>query len=122
MDTLTLWHNPRCSKSRQALALLRGRGIEPRVVDYLDDPPDAAALRAVLAALDGPPQSLLRGDEPEARALGLVPARMDAEAVVAALLAQPRLIQRPVAIAGGRAVIGRPPEAVLVLLDDPTAR
>ncbi|MDZ3824150.1 MAG: arsenate reductase (glutaredoxin) [Pseudoxanthomonas sp.] len=115
---LTLWHNPRCSKSRQALALLRERGIEPRVVEYLDDPPDAAALRAVLAALDGPPQALLRGDGPDARALDLVPDRMDAEAVVAALLAQPRLIQRPVAIAGGRAVIGRPPEAVLGLLPD----
>lgn len=115
---LTLWHNPRCSKSRQALALLRERGIEPRVVEYLDDPPDVAALRAVLAALDGPPQALLRGDGPDARALDLVPDRMDAEAVVAALLAQPRLIQRPVAIAGGRAVIGRPPEAVLGLLPD----
>lgn len=113
-----LWHNPRCSKSRQALALLRARGIEPRVVEYLDDPPDAAALHAVLAALDGPPQALLRGDEPDARALGRAPEDMDAGAVVAALVAHPGLIQRPVLIAGGRAVIGRPPEAVLALLDD----
>ncbi|MBX3726707.1 MAG: arsenate reductase (glutaredoxin) [Xanthomonadales bacterium] len=117
---ITLWHNPRCSKSRQALALLRERGIEPHIVEYLVEPPDAAALRAVLAALDGPPQALLRGDEPDARALSLAPERMDAGAVVAALVAHPGLIQRPVAIAGARAVIGRPPEAVLALLPDAT--
>lgn len=110
-----LYHNPRCSKSRQALALLRERGIEPRIVHYLETPPDAAALRRLLAALGIPARDLLRKGEPEYAALGLADPALDDNALVEAMAAYPRLIERPILLHGERAVIGRPPERVLEL-------
>lgn len=114
--TVTIWHNPRCSKSRQTLELIRSRGIEPVVVEYLKAPPDEASLRRVLAALGIAPRDLLRRGEPACKARGLAdPSRTDAE-IIAAMLADPVLIERPVVICDDRAVIGRPPDAVLDIL------
>lgn len=113
---LTIYHNPRCSKSRQALELLEARGLRPAVVRYLDTPPDAATLRALLAALGLPARALLRTGEEEYQALGLADPALDDAALVAAMVAHPRLIERPVVTDGRRAVIGRPPEKVLELL------
>lgn len=112
-----LYHNARCSKSRGALELLRERGIEPELVFYLDTPPDAAQLRELLALLGLPARALLRTGEPEYAQLGLADPTLGDDALVAAMAAHPRLIERPVFVHGGRAVIGRPPERVLELLD-----
>lgn len=110
---ITLWHNPRCSKSRAALALLSARGpvAERR---YLEDAPDAAEITRLLALLAQPARALIRDCEPEFRAQGLEGA--DEARLIAAMAAHPRLIQRPVAMTATRAVIARPPEAVLTLL------
>ncbi len=110
------YHNPRCSKSRQALALLRERGIEPELVAYLDTPPDTATLRALLGKLDIAPRALLRTGEAEYKALGLDDASLGDEAIINAMAAHPILIERPIFETGERAVIGRPPERVLELL------
>ena len=111
-----LYHNPRCSKSREALALLRARGIEPELVLYLETPPGREELSALLAMLADDPGTLLREGEPEYAALGLGGQVLDADAVAGAIAAHPRLLQRPVFEHGGRAVVGRPPERVLDLL------
>lgn len=117
MTASRLYHNPRCSKSRGALELLHARGVLPQVVAYLDTPPDVDELRALVAMLGVPARELLRVGEPEFAALGLGdPSRTD-EQLIAAMAAHPRLIERPVFVHGGRAVIGRPPERVLELLD-----
>lgn len=113
----TLYHNPRCSKSRAALQLLRQRGVEPLIVAYLEDPPTADALRRLVATLALPVRDLMRSGEPEYAALGLADAGLDDEQLIAAMAAHPRLIQRPVFVHRGRAIIGRPPERVLELLD-----
>lgn len=116
MAGIVLWHNPRCSKSREALALLRGRGVEPVLRPYLEDPPDRAELEAALEALAMSPRELLRRDEAAYAAAGLDDPGLDRAALVAAMVAQPILIQRPIALSGGRAVVGRPPARVLDLL------
>lgn len=116
MTTSVLWHNPRCSKSRGALELLRERGIEPQVRSYLDTPPDADELRSVLGKLGIGPRQLLRTGEEAYASLGLADESLDDDALIAAMVAHPRLIERPVFINGDRAVIGRPPEQVLDLL------
>lgn len=110
------FHNPRCSKSRAALELLRERGIEPEVVAYLDAPPSPAALRELLRKLGLPARALLRTGEAEYRELGLDDADLPEARLVEAMAAHPRLIERPVFVVGDRAVIGRPPERVLELL------
>ncbi len=112
---LIFWHNPRCSKSRQALALLEDRGITPEIRRYLEDAPDAETLRDLQAKLGLPAIEMMRVKEPEFKAAGL--SRDSAEAdLIAAMVAAPKLIERPVLIAGQRAVIGRPPERVLELI------
>lgn len=116
MTSPTLFHNPRCSKSRQALALLRERGIEPDLVLYLDTPPTAAEIDRLLQRLNLAPRELMRRDEPEYRALGLDDPALDRAALIGALAAHPRLIQRPILVNGERAAIGRPPEAILEIL------
>lgn len=113
---VTIFHNPRCSKSRQTLALLRERGIEPRVVAYLDDPPDEPTLRDLLRRLGLPARDLVRAGEAEYEALGLGAAGVGEDALIRAMAAHPRLIQRPIVVAGDRARLGRPPEAVLEIL------
>ncbi|MFB4368744.1 MULTISPECIES: arsenate reductase (glutaredoxin) [unclassified Pseudomonas] len=116
MTDLTLYHNPRCSKSRAALQLLEERGLQPTVVLYLDTPPSAAQLREVLNKLGIPARQLLRSGEDEYRELNLADSTLDEDALIAAMAAHPRLIERPILIAGDRAVIGRPPENILELL------
>ena len=114
--TSTLYHNTRCTKSRGALELLRERGIEPEVVLYLEQPPSVEDLRALVAMLGTGARGLLRTGEPEYAELGLDDPTLDDEALLAAMHAHPRLIERPVFVHGGRAVIGRPSERVLELL------
>lgn len=116
MSAGTFWHNRRCSKSRTALALLHARGIEPVLVHYLDAPPDAAELRRVIRLLGIAPRALLRRGEDAYSELGLEDGSRDDDAIVAAMAAHPRLIERPVYIRGRRAVIGRPPERVLEIV------
>lgn len=116
MDDIRLYHNPRCSKSRGALELLNEHGIQPRVIAYLDTPPSADELRNLLRMLALPARALLRTGEEEYTALGLADASLSEDALIAAMAAHPRLIERPVFVHRGRAVIGRPPEQVLTLL------
>lgn len=111
--TTTIWHNPRCSKSRQTLKLLEDAGAEPVVRRYLDDPPTVAELDAALTALGLEPWDLARMGEPRAKELGLAGLEHDRATWIELMVAEPILIERPVVIAAdGRAVLGRPPENV----------
>lgn len=113
---ITLWHNPRCSKSRQTLALIEAAGYSVIIRNYLDDAPSVAELNAALLALGNPPVlQMMRKGEGVFKELGLSKDTPDAE-LIGAMAAQPILIERPIAFKGGRAVIGRPPEAVKDLL------
>ncbi|PMR75612.1 arsenate reductase (glutaredoxin) [Billgrantia endophytica] len=112
--TITLYHNPRCSKSRQALALLEENGVEVTIRRYLDEPLSEEELRDLMSRLDADGEALVRTQEAEwkERDANI----QDQEQVIAALLAHPRLLERPIADDGKRAVIGRPPEDVLALV------
>ena len=112
---VTIWHNPRCSKSRQTLELLRNRGIEPKVVEYLKNPPSRGEIRHVLELLDIPAHDLLRHGESAYRELELSK-KTDEAALVEAMIHHPILIERPVVITDEAAVIARPPEAVLSVI------
>ena len=114
MSNVVIWHNPRCSKSRATLALLEQRGIEPEIIPYLQQPPDAAELRRVLDLLRLQPAALIRRGEQPYADLGLASA--SADELVAAMAEHPILIERPVVIHGDRAALGRPPERVLEIL------
>ncbi|WP_417607471.1 arsenate reductase (glutaredoxin) [Primorskyibacter flagellatus] len=108
------WHNPRCSKSRQGLALLEENGVAPTVRRYLDDTPSVSELKAMRAALGLPVLAMMRSKDPLFAELGLTKDSDDAE-LFAAMEAHPKLIERPVLISGDRAVIGRPTEKLLTL-------
>ena len=112
----TIWHNPRCSKSRQTLALLEERGISPAVRLYLDDAPSTTEVTQVLSQLGIEPWELLRRGEKVFKELGLGKDTAD-EALIEAMKANPILIERPIVIHGGGAALGRPPENVLGLFD-----
>ena len=114
--TTRLYHNTRCSKSRGALELLRERGIEPEVVLYLETPPSPAELREMLRMLGIPARGLVRTGEPAYTELGLDEASLSDDALIEAMATHPELIERPVFVHGGRAVIGRPSERVLEIL------
>lgn len=114
--SVVIYHNPRCSKSRQTLELLRQRGIEPVIVDYLKHPPTAAELDAILRQLEIEPRALLRKGEAAYREAGLDDPELDRAALIAAMVEHPVLIERPIVLANGRAAIGRPPEQVLNIL------
>jgi len=113
---VTIYHNPRCSKSRQTLALLEPRGLTPRVVEYLRNPPDRATLAALLRKLGIPARELVRRSEPEFAMLGLGAPGVSDEQLLDALATHPKLIERPIVVVGRQARIGRPPEAVLEIL------
>jgi arsenate reductase len=115
--SVTIYHNPRCSKSRQALGLLTERGLEPQVIDYLKTPPDRKTLEGLLKLLGIGPRELMRKNEPEYRSASLDDPTLSDEQLIAVLLEHPILIERPIVVTNGRAVIGRPPERVLDLLD-----
>ena len=113
---VTIWHNPRCSKSRGTLELLREHGIEPTVIDYQKNPPDAKGLSRALDLLGLQPRELMRRDEPAYAELQLDDPKLTRERLIEAMVAHPVLIQRPIVFADGKAAIGRPPEAVLAIL------
>jgi len=114
--TVTIYHNPRCSKSRQTLALLREHGIEPDIVEYLRSPPTTSDLKRIIDQLGLSPRQLLRTGEAEYKANGLDDESLSDAALIQAMCDHPRLIQRPIVIVGNRARIGRPPDAVLDIL------
>lgn len=113
---VTLYYNPRCSKSRQALELLRSRGIEPTVIDYLANPPSRDELAHLLDLLGMEPRDLMRREEPEYREANLDDPGLTRETLIRALVQRPQLLQRPIVIANGRAVLARPPEKLLEIL------
>ncbi|MCQ2028512.1 arsenate reductase (glutaredoxin) [Stutzerimonas zhaodongensis] len=116
MTELTLYHHPRCSKSRGALELLEQRGLAPKIVRYLETPPSVTELERIVARLGIDPRQLLRTGEDEYKTLGLAnPMLTDAD-IIEAMANHPKLIERPILIAGDAAVIGRPPEKVLEIL------
>ena len=114
--TIRIFHNPRCSKSRATLALLQERGIEPEITLYLESPPDADELRSILQKLGLTARELMRKGETEFREQGLADESLTEAELVAAMVASPRLIERPIVLANGRAAIGRPLESVLDIL------
>lgn len=114
--TIKIYHNPRCSKSRQTLALIRERGIEPEIVEYLKTPPSPDGLKRIIDQLGIAPAELLRTGEKEYRELGLDRSDVDDTAVIDAMCEHPRLMQRPIVVVGEDARIGRPPEAVTEIL------
>jgi len=113
---VTIYHNPRCGKSRAALKLLEERGLRPTVVEYLKTPPDAAELRRILKLLGMPARRLLRTKESAYKAAGLDDPALSEDRIIAAMAAHPILIERPIVISGAKAALGRPPEAVLAIL------
>jgi len=117
MSSVTIWHNPRCSKSRQTLQLLRDRGVEPIIVEYLKTPPSEAELASALNALGIGPRDLMRKKETLYKELSLDDDGLSRAELVAAMIENPVVIERPVVFRGNRAVVGRPPESVLDLLD-----
>lgn len=116
MPSITLYHNARCSKSRAALERLQAAGCSVDIVNYLDSPPNAAELRELLRMLNFTPRQLLRTGEEAYKTLNLADSALSDEQLLAALCAHPRLIERPIAVCGDKAVVGRPPERVLELL------
>ncbi|TNE75983.1 MAG: arsenate reductase (glutaredoxin) [Gammaproteobacteria bacterium] len=113
---ISIYHNPRCSKSRQTLALLEEKGIQPEIVLYLETPPDAATLRDILGKLDIAPRQLLRKGEDAYKENNLADKSLSDEDLIAAMVAHPKLIERPIVINGDKAALGRPPEQVLDIL------
>jgi len=118
MCDYTIYHNPRCSKSRQTLKLLRDNGIEPDVVEYLKEPPTRTELRQIVRALGVPARELIRRKDKQFTEVGDPDTRYSDSAAVNLLAEHPQLIERPIVVRDSRAVIGRPPENVLALLSD----
>lgn len=116
MTDLTLYHNPRCSKSRGALELLEQRGLAPTVVRYLETPLEASQLRSLLAKLGLSARQLLRTGEDEYKSLNLADPSLSEAQLIAAIAEHPKLMERPILEAGDKAIIGRPPEKVLEIL------
>jgi arsenate reductase len=114
--TVTIWHNPRCTKSRETLALLEKKGIAPTIREYLKQPPTKAEIETLLDQVGGEAVALIRDGEAEFKALGKKKAELTRADIVKAIAAHPVLLQRPIVVKGKRAAIGRPPEAVLPLL------
>jgi len=114
MSTQTLYHNPRCSKSRQTLELLKRRGLEPKIVEYLDAPPTLNELRDLHNKLGQPAKVMIRTNEAEYKELAID--IEDDEQVLEAIARHPKLLERPIFVSGSKAAIGRPPENVLTVL------
>lgn len=115
MSQITIYHNPRCSKSRETLKLIEERGVTPQVVEYLKTPPTAEELTRILSLLGKRPAEIVR--KKEAAEAGIDPAALSDAALVAAMVAHPAIIERPIVVAGTKAALGRPPENVLAILD-----
>jgi arsenate reductase len=114
--TTKIYHNPRCSKSRQTLQLLQEQGDQPEIVEYLKTPPSAAELAGILDLLGLEPRQLIRTKEAEYKENGLDDPALSREQLIAAMVAHPKLIERPIVIHNGKAALGRPPESVLDIL------
>ena len=112
--TVRIYHNPRCSTSRKTLALLRERGVEPEIVEYLKTPYTAAGIKELLAKLGLPATALVR--KKEAAAAGIDPASLSEDALIQAMTEHPIIVERPIVVSGGKAALGRPPEKVLEVL------
>ncbi|MGX2030084.1 arsenate reductase (glutaredoxin) [Methylocaldum gracile] len=114
--TVTIYHNPRCSKSRATLELLKSKGIEPTVIEYLKTPPSASELETILAKLGMEPRDLMRKGEAAYKDAGLDNPDLDRKALIGAMVENPILIERPIVLANEKAAVGRPPENVLKIL------
>jgi arsenate reductase len=113
---VVIYHNPKCSKSRKALELLRSRNIEPRIIEYLKSPPSRMQLTEILSMLELTPRGLIRSSEPEYRDNGLANPEVTDDELLQAIVEYPVLMQRPIVLGNGKAAIGRPPEQVLKIL------
>jgi len=113
---VTIYHNPRCSKSRATLDLLRARGVEPQIIEYLSEPPSAQHLGQILDRLGLDPRALMRKKEAPYKELGLDDPALSRAALIRAMVENPILIERPIVLNGAKAALGRPPEAVLEIL------
>jgi arsenate reductase len=113
---VTIYHNPRCSKSRQTLELLRENGVEPSIIEYLKTPLSAAEIADILGKLGRKPRELMRTKEAEYKELGLDNPTLGDGALINAMVATPKLMERPVVVKGAKAAVGRPPESVLDIL------
>lgn len=116
MAAFTIYHNPRCSKSRQTLEILNDKGVDVEVVEYLKNPPTKSKLKSILKALNMQPQDIMRKKEAEFKESGLNEAGLTKEQQIEKMVAFPKVIERPIVMAGDKAVVGRPPENVLELL------
>ncbi|HAA77181.1 TPA: arsenate reductase (glutaredoxin) [Candidatus Latescibacteria bacterium] len=116
MNDVIIYHNPRCSKSRESLRLLRARGIEPRVIEYLKEPPDADELSRVLGMLGMQPHDLIRSREDAYLEHDVAGLKQKPTQLIQAMIEYPILIERPIVIRGNKARIGRPPEQILEIL------
>ncbi|MDH5357233.1 MAG: arsenate reductase (glutaredoxin) [Gammaproteobacteria bacterium] len=116
MSDVTIYHNPRCSKSRQTLALLAQQGIKSEVIEYLKTPPTPDTLRTIINQLGISPRQLLRKGEAIYKELNLADESLSDEQLIQAMFTHPKLIERPIVISNNKAKIGRPPEAVLDII------
>jgi arsenate reductase len=114
--TVRIYHNPRCSKSRQTLQLLEERSVSPQIVKYLETPPDAKTLSELLDMLGLVPRELMRKKEKEYKESGADNPELSREQLIDLMVANPKLIERPIVVSNGKAAIGRPPERVLEIL------
>jgi arsenate reductase (glutaredoxin) len=119
---VTIYHNPRCSKSRQTLEILEENGVEPSIVEYLETPPDAETLKTILNMLNISAKQLLRTQEDEFKQAGfdkegLKNDRYSEDQIIKAMIAFPKLIERPIVVSNGKAIIGRPPSLVLDIIE-----
>ena len=114
---IIIYHNPRCSKSRQTLALLEENGVTPNIVEYLKTPPSHQQLDSLLRGLDKEPQELMRKGEAEYKEQNLADDTLSRDQLIDAMIKTPKLIERPIVIAGDKVVVGRPPENVLTILN-----
>lgn len=115
--SIKIYHNPRCSKSRQTLQILLDRNIQPEIIEYLKNPPSLDELNTLLELLNLEPRELIRQHESEYKALGLDDPLLPREVLMESMVNNPKLIERPIVVNGQKAALGRPPEAVLAILD-----
>ena len=111
-----IYHNPRCSKSRQTLELLHEKQVDAEIIEYLTSPPGREELKSLLAMLGLEPRQLMRTKEAEYKELGLDDESLSRDALIEAMIANPKLIERPIVVHNGKAAIGRPPEKILEIL------
>lgn len=116
MSAVTIYHNPRCSKSRQTLALLEAQGVNATIIEYLDNPPNKQELKRILKLLGCSPREIIRNNEQAYKDLALNDKDLSDEQLITAMIEHPKLIQRPIVVHGERAALGRPPENVLEII------